>query len=75
MRSVADGLRAEERRAIAALAPEARVRLALSLGARDLEAFRRAQAPALDAAEADRRLRRQRQRGRRPSRCLLELIG
>jgi len=75
MRSVADVLRAEERAAVAALDPSERVGLALRLGARDLEAFRLVHDPPLDAAEADRRLRRRRQQGRRPSRCLQELIG
>jgi hypothetical protein len=51
------------------------VALALRLGARDLESFRLAQAPALDAVLADRALRRRRQLARRPSRCLQELIG
>ena len=45
MRSVADVLRAEERRALAALQPAERVRLALRLGARDLESFRLAHDP------------------------------
>jgi hypothetical protein len=75
MRSVADQLKVEERRAIAALTPGERVRLALELGARDLESFRLNQSPPLDAAEADRMLRRRRQLARRPSRCALELIG
>jgi hypothetical protein len=75
MRSVADVLRAEDRQAVAALAPAARVALALRLGARDLEAFRLAHDPPLERAAADRVLRRRRQRGRRPSRCLQELIG
>jgi len=75
MRSVADELKAKERRAIGALEPGERVRLALELGARDLELFRLNQSPPLDPAEADRVLRRRRQLGRRPSRCALELIG
>lgn len=75
MRSVADVLRAEERTAVAALSPAERVRLALSLGARDLESFRLAQDPPLQPAEADRMLRRRRQQGRRTSRCAQELIG
>ena len=58
-----------------ALAPAERVRLALALGARDLEAFRLAQDPPLEPAEAARILERRRQAGRRPSRCLQELIG
>ena len=72
---VADVLRSEERRALAALEPGERVALALRLGARDLESFRLAQAPALDAVLADRALRRRRQLARRSSRCLQELIG
>jgi hypothetical protein len=75
MRSVAEVLRAEERTAVAALSPAERVRLALSLGARDLESFRLAQDPPLQPAEADRLLRRRRQQGRRASRCAQELIG
>lgn len=75
MRRVADLLRAEERRALGELEPAQRVELALRLGARDLESFRLAQNPPLDAAEADRVLRRRRQQARRPSRCVQELIG
>lgn len=75
MHSVADALRAEDRLALAALSADARVTLALRLGARDLKTFRLAQRPPLSAEEADRRLRRQRQRGRRPSACIQELIG
>jgi hypothetical protein len=47
MRSVADLLKVEDRRTLAALTP----------------------------ADADRLLLRRRQQGRRPSRCLQELIG
>ena len=75
MPRVADLLRTEERRALARLEPGERVKLALRLGARDLESFRLAQSPPLDAAEADRVLRRRRQQARRPSRCVQELIG
>jgi hypothetical protein len=75
MRSVADALRREDREALAALTPAARVALALSLGARDLEAFRLTRRPPLSPADADRLLRRRGQQGRRPSRCLQELIG
>jgi hypothetical protein len=74
MRSVADALKREDREALATLARAARVALALRLGARDLEGYRLAQRPPL-SADADRLLRRRRQRGRRPSRCLQELIG
>jgi hypothetical protein len=75
MRSVADLLKLEDRRVLAALDAGERVVLALRLGARDLETFRCAQDPPLTPAAADRLLRRSRQRGRRPSRCLQELIG
>jgi hypothetical protein len=72
---VADGLRAEDRARVRGLSPGERVRLALALGARDLEAFRLARRPPCSPAEAARLLERQRQTGRRPSRCLAELIG
>jgi hypothetical protein len=75
MSRVADLLRAEECRALAELDPGQRVTLALRLGTRDLESFRLAQSPPLDAAEADHVLRRRRQQARRPSRCVQELIG
>lgn len=75
MRSVADRLRADERQALAALTPAERVTLALALGARDLESFRRSHEPPLEAAEAARILERRRQAGRRPCRCIEELIG
>ena len=75
MSRVAELLRADERRAIAALEPAARVALALRLGARDLETFRLAHDTPLDADTADRLLRRRRQQARRPSGCLRELIG
>jgi len=75
MRSVIDALKEEERRVRAAMTPAERVALALRLGARDLETFRLAHDPPLDEAEARRRLRRQRQQGRRPSYCLQESDG
>ena len=75
MRSVADLLRAEDREAVLALTADERVRLALALGERDLETFRLAHDPPLARDEAIRRLERQRQSGRRPCRCIEELIG
>lgn len=75
MRSVADDLRDEDRRALGALTSSERVRLALALGERDLEAFRLAHDPPLDRTEAARLLERRRQAGRRPCRCIEELIG
>ena len=75
MQSVADQLKAEDREALAALTPAARVALALALGARDLEVFRLAHEPRLEPREAAQVLERRRLQGRRPSRCLEELIG
>jgi hypothetical protein len=75
MRSVADRLKLDDRRALAVLDAGERVALALRLGARDLETFRCAQDPPLTPDAADRLLRHRRQDGRRPSRCLRELIG
>jgi hypothetical protein len=75
MRSVADLLRTEDREALLALTADERVRLALVLGEQDLEAFRFAHDPPLTREEAMRRLERQRQSGRRPCRCIEELIG
>ena len=75
MHSVADELRRLDRATLAGLTPGERLALALLLGARDLEAFRLARTPLLTSADADRVLRRRRQRGRRPSRCAQELIG
>ena len=73
MRSVADHLRMEEREALLALAPRERVALALELGERDLEIFRRARS--LPRREAARFLEQQRQAGRRHSRCLEALMA
>jgi hypothetical protein len=73
MLSVADRLREEDRRDVRSMTPDARVKLALALGRRDLETFRAARG--LDAATAGRLLQRRRQAGRRPSACLADLIG
>ena len=75
MRSMLDALKNEEREAMAAMTSAERLALAFRLGARDLETFRQAHDPPLDPETADRLLRRQRQAGRRRSRCLEELIG
>lgn len=75
MRSVVDGLRQEERDALLKLSAGERVRLALVLGERDLETFRKTRVPPLTPGEARRQLERGRQRGRRPSRALEALIG
>ena len=71
MKSVADRLRAEDRQRLLRLSPAERVALALALGERDLETYRRARG--LSRRDAQRLLERQRQHGRRPSRCLLAL--
>jgi hypothetical protein len=73
MLSVADHLREEDHRAARMMAPDARVKLALELGRRDLETFRAARG--IDAQTATRLLERRRQSGRRPSVCLAALIG
>jgi len=73
MRSVADDLRRRDREAVLKLSPEERIALALRLGDEDLELFCRTQG--LDRSEAIRILQRRRQAGRRPSRCMTEIIG
>ncbi|OGK85443.1 MAG: hypothetical protein A2X52_17895 [Candidatus Rokubacteria bacterium GWC2_70_16] len=75
MRSVADELRDEDRQAVLAMSPAARVALALALGERDLDLFRAARRPLLSRAEARRLLDRQRQRGRRRSGCIDALLA
>jgi hypothetical protein len=73
MRSVADELRERDREAVARLPLEQRLRLAIELGEIGLQAFQQAQG--VDRRTAIRLLQRQRQAGRRPSRCMSELIG
>jgi hypothetical protein len=75
MGSVADDIRDDDRRALLALTPAERVRLAFDLGDRGLDAFRLAHDPPLDRASAARVLERRRQAGRRACRCIEELIG
>jgi hypothetical protein len=72
MLSVADRLRDDDRREARAMPPEARLRLALALGGRDLETFRAARG--IDAATASRLLDRHRQSGRRTSACVAALV-
>jgi hypothetical protein len=74
-RSVTDVLKIQDREQILALTPGERIALALVLGERDLETFRNAHQPPLSRAEAVRMLERGRQAGRRPCRCIEELIG
>lgn len=73
MRSVADDLREELQDEALQLPFKERMALALRLGERGLEIFR--QASGLDREAALRELQRQRQAGRRPSKCMTELIG
>jgi hypothetical protein len=75
MRSVADDLRDEDRRALRALSADERLKLAFALGEGDLHAFRLAHDPPLSRTEAARVLERRRQAGRRACRCIEELIG
>jgi len=75
MHSVADDLRAESRSDLARRTPAERVVIALALGRRDVGLFADAQDPPLDRHVAGRLLDRQRQAGRRQSRCIEELIG
>ncbi len=72
---MADRLRLEDCEALLRLSPAERVALALALGERDLELFRAAACPPLVRSEAARALDRQRQVGRRRSRCHEAVIG
>jgi hypothetical protein len=74
-RSVADLVAMQDREEILALTPGERMTLSLVLGERDLETFRNAHQPPLSRTEAMRMLERGRQAGRRPCRCVEELIG
>ncbi|HEX4961074.1 MAG TPA: hypothetical protein VF173_09575 [Thermoanaerobaculia bacterium] len=73
MRSVADDLRQRDREESERLSIDERLRRACELGEIGLEAFRQAQG--VDRRTALRLLQRRRQAGRRPSRCMTELIG
>lgn len=73
MRSVADDLRDELREQEAQLPFEERLRLILRLGERGLEVY--AQANGVDLETARREFERRRQAGRRPSKCMSEIIG
>jgi hypothetical protein len=72
MQSVADRLREEDREEAHAMAPAARLTLALALGRRDLETFRAARG--IDAATASRLLDQRRLSGRRASACVAALV-
>ena len=67
MRSVADELREEDRRAVAALTIADRMTLALELGERSLEIYMAHHG--VDRETALEHFRVQAKKGRRPSRC------
>ena len=67
MRSVADDLREETRRRMAALSPATRIRLALELGDADVTTISNARR--LSPSEARAVIARSRSLGRRPSRA------
>ncbi len=73
MRSVADDLRDELREQEKQLPWEERVQLILRLGERALAVY--AQANGVDRETALREFQRRRQAGRRPSKCMSEIIG
>jgi hypothetical protein len=72
VRSVADDLREELRRKVQSLSLEERLAWTFRLGEQDLALLQAARG--LDRREALRLLRRQRQAGRQPSRCIEELL-
>ncbi len=67
MRSVADALRDEGRRRLAALTPDERIDLAFRLGDADLAALRQARGLTFDQARM--RFATSRRHGRQPSCC------
>jgi hypothetical protein len=73
MHSVADDLRDRTRQDVGKLSRQERIDLAFRLGEADLDLFCRAQG--LDRETGIRLLRRRKQAGRRPSRCMTESIG
>jgi hypothetical protein len=64
MDSIAAWLRSRDRRIVTEMSVQERINLAHRLGDEDVEVFR--QSKGLSTSEAITRLRRQRQRGRRP---------
>ncbi len=72
MISVADTMRLEDRQRLASLSAAKRVALALRLGDEDVETFSLARR--LSREEGRRQLRRARQVGRVPCRCLAESL-
>jgi hypothetical protein len=73
MHSIVDDLRREDREDFANLPLEERIRRVFEMGEIGLEAFRQAQG--VDRETAIRLLQRRKQAGRRPSKCMDELIG
>lgn len=73
MKSVADELRKRDREAILKLTVEERMELAFKLGEEDLALF--CQHQGVDPRTGTRLLQRRRQAGRRPSKCMSDLIG
>ncbi len=68
MSTVAEKLRKRDREHVEGLSVDDRLALAFSLGENDLEIFRASSG--LSRSEAIEHLRRQRQRGRNPCRCV-----
>ncbi len=73
MKSVADELRERDREAIRKLSFEERLELAFKLGEEDLALF--CQHKGVDRETGIKLLQRRRQAGRRPSKCISDLIG
>lgn len=73
MKSVADELRKRDREAILKLTVEERMELAFKLGEEDLALF--CQHQGVDRETGIRLLQQRRQAGRRPSKCMSDLIG
>jgi hypothetical protein len=73
MRSVADDLRKRDREEFQKLSFEERLKLVFELGEADLTLF--CQAQGVDRETGIRLLQRRRQAGRRPSKCMSDLIG
>lgn len=73
MESVADELRKRDREAIRQLSSAERIELAFKLGEEDLALF--CQHQGVDRETGIRLLQRRRQAGRRPSKCISDLIG
>jgi hypothetical protein len=73
MSTVAETLRQDSRERLRRMTPAERLAEALRLGQAAIAAY--AAAHGLDHDEARRRLERAAQKGRRPSRVMLELVG